>query len=120
MAYADNNQSGANSFNLETFGIVWLDPKINHNEHGRDAQKQLRVVINHLQIFENSDDCQKYIEETPKGQSLLVITSGQLGQKIVPRIHDLHRVLSIYVYCMNKKLNEQWAKQYKKVRHLHF
>ncbi|CAF5071208.1 unnamed protein product, partial [Rotaria sp. Silwood1] len=45
-----------------------------------------------------------------------MIVSGQLGQEIVPSIHKLQQVVSIYVYCMNKKKNEQWARTFAKVK----
>ncbi|CAF1071152.1 unnamed protein product [Rotaria sordida] len=45
-----------------------------------------------------------------------MIVSGQLGKEIVPSIHNLRQVMSIYVYCMNKAINEQWASRFVKVK----
>ena len=36
----------------------------------------------------------------------------RLGQIIVPKIVKYRQIASIYVYCMDKKANEQWAKQF--------
>ncbi|CAF1182741.1 unnamed protein product [Rotaria sordida] len=44
-----------------------------------------------------------------------LITSGGLGQKIVPEVHDLPQVYAIYIYCANVKFHETWAKKFRKV-----
>ncbi|CAF1143683.1 unnamed protein product [Rotaria sp. Silwood1] len=45
-----------------------------------------------------------------------MIVSGRLGQDIVPSIHELRQVISIYVYCMDKSRHEQWARNFAKVK----
>ncbi|CAF1143075.1 unnamed protein product [Rotaria sp. Silwood1] len=45
-----------------------------------------------------------------------MIVSGQLGKEIVPSVHNLQQVVSIYVYCMNKEINEQWSSRFSKVQ----
>ncbi|CAF1118927.1 unnamed protein product [Rotaria sordida] len=45
-----------------------------------------------------------------------MIVSGRLGREIVPSIHKLRQVISIYVYCMDKRSNEQWAGNFEKVK----
>ncbi|CAF4869195.1 unnamed protein product, partial [Rotaria sp. Silwood2] len=45
-----------------------------------------------------------------------MIVSGQLGKEIVPAVQNLQQVTSIYVYCMNKEINEQWANRFAKVK----
>jgi hypothetical protein len=70
----------------------------------------------HLTTFDDDNKCEEYIRSTPKDDRIVLIVSGQLGQKIVPRIHQLRQISSVYVYCINKKQNEQWAQQFSKVR----
>src|ERR1700722_4333463 len=93
--------SGGN--NLETFSLVWLDASVNGSKENIEAQQRLRTSINHLKTFENSDQCEKYIRSVSKDDRIVLIVSGQLGREIVPRIHKLRQVFSIYVYCMDKK-----------------
>ncbi|CAF1184666.1 unnamed protein product [Rotaria sordida] len=45
-----------------------------------------------------------------------MIVSGQLGKEIVPSVHNFRQVMSIYVYCINKAINEQWASRFVKVK----
>ena len=45
-----------------------------------------------------------------------MIISGSLGQHIVPRVHKMIQVDSIFIFCGNKKYHEQWAKEWAKVK----
>lgn len=101
--------------NLESFALIWLDAQIDTKEENRQAQKQLRNIINHLKTFDNENDCHQYILSIPPQDRVVLIVSGQLGQTIVPHVHSLQQLLSIYIYCMNKQTNEQWSKDFIKV-----
>jgi hypothetical protein len=101
--------------NLEIFSLVWLDVSVNSSKENIDVQQQLRTLIKHLKTFDNSNDCLQYIRNTSKQNQIILIVSGHLGQEIVPRIHRLKQIAFIYVYCMNKEKNEQWAQKYSKV-----
>ncbi|CAF3915640.1 unnamed protein product [Rotaria sp. Silwood1] len=100
---------------LEIFCLVWLDAG-STAKGGRDTEQQLRSIINHLRKFQDVALCQKYIHERTAKERVLMVVSGQLGREIVPSIHHLRQVISIYVYCFDKKRNEQWASKYAKVR----
>jgi hypothetical protein len=101
--------------NFETVYLIWLDAFANQTKENLEIQQQFRSIIHHLEIFESVHDCEQYIQQTPKNDRFFLIVSGRLGQEIVPRIHHYRQILSIYVYCMNKKLNEEWAKHFSKV-----
>ncbi|CAF4106934.1 unnamed protein product, partial [Rotaria sordida] len=60
--------------------------------------------------------CQEYIKKQSQKAQLIMIVSGRLGREIVPSIHELRQVISIYVYCMDKKSHEQWARNFEKVK----
>lgn len=97
---------------LETFYLIWLDA--NPAETSNTEQK-LRCIVNHLKKFQDVQLCQNFIEKRSKNDRLIMIVSSRLGQKIVPHIHHLRQVISIYVYCMNKTYSKEWASKYKKV-----
>ncbi|CAF4138303.1 unnamed protein product, partial [Adineta steineri] len=69
-----------------------------------------------IQKFQDVKQCQQYIEKTSEKDRLVIIVSGRLGHEIVPYIHQLRQVISIYVYCKDKKINEQWALKFTKVK----
>lgn len=101
--------------NLESFALFWLDAQIDTKEENRQAQKQLRNIINYLKTFDDANNCEEYILSISPQDRIVLIVSGQLGRIIVPRIHHLRQILSIYIYCMNKQINEQWSKDFTKV-----
>ena len=102
--------------NLETFSIFWLDPQVNQTEDNRNAQLKLREIINHLKTFDDQNECHQRILSLSQEDRLVLIVSGRCGQQLVPKIHHLRQVSSIYVYCMDKKANEQWAKDFIKIK----
>lgn len=101
--------------NLETFSLLWLDAAVNNDQENIDAQRQLRASINFLKIFADGEQCEAHVRAVPKDDRIVLITSGRLGQIIVPRIHPLRQISAIYVYCKDKKINEPWASRFKKV-----
>lgn len=103
---------------LERFGLIWLDANV-HAEEIQFAQQKLCDVINYLEKFQKVDECRQYIEERPKDDRLVLIVSVEFAQEIVPLIHNLCQVSSIYVYCKNKKGDEQWTHNFIKVRCLY-
>ena len=100
---------------LEIFCLIWLDTNVNVKET-RDTEQKLRSIINHLKKFQEVKQCQQYIVQRSQKDRLILIVSGRLGPEIVPSIHKLRQVISIYVYCMDKKSNEQWSSKFTKVK----
>jgi DNA-directed RNA polymerase specialized sigma subunit len=101
--------------NLETYALVWLDTSVNSSQENIEAQQQLQTSINHLLTFEDDHECLQYIYSVPKDDRIVLIVSGRSGRTIVPKIAQLRQISSIYVYCMDKKANEQWSQQFSKV-----
>jgi len=64
------------------------------------------------------DQWQEFIEKTSAKDRLILIVSGRLGRQILPKIHHLRQMTSIYIYCMDKKANEEWSSKYSKVKHV--
>lgn len=97
---------------LELFSLVWLDDSFKED---RGTQQKLRAMINHLQKFHDVRSCQDYIVNRSKDDRIVLIINSGLGRNLVPSVHNLLQISSIYVYCMNKQENEQWAHEFTKV-----
>ncbi|CAF3693270.1 unnamed protein product [Rotaria sp. Silwood1] len=108
--------STSHNSNLETFSLVWLDSSINDSQENLHTQQQLRTIINHLRTFDNIQNCEKYIRSVSNHDRIVIIVSGISGRQLVPRIHNLRQVCSIYVYCMDRKTNGQWTKNFNKIQ----
>jgi hypothetical protein len=105
--------------NLEIFSLLWLDNSISDSGENRKTQQHLRTIINHLLTFENSITCEEHIRSVSIHDRIIIIVSGLFGRQLVPRIHSLRQVYSIYIYCMDRKTNEQWTKKFSKVNKIY-
>ncbi|CAF1269285.1 unnamed protein product [Adineta steineri] len=102
--------------NLEDFFLVWLDANVNNLKMNIDVQQQLRKCIRNPQTFDDINKCELYIRFVPVDQRVVLIVNNNLGQEIVPRIHQLQQVSSIYLYDTNQEAKEEWTKDYVKIK----
>jgi hypothetical protein len=94
--------------------IVWLDAEINTKIENQKAQQQLCTIVNRFKTFEDAYECEKYIRTISSKERILLIVNDQQGRQVVSHIHAFRQIISIYVYCKEK--NEQWTKQFSKVK----
>ncbi|CAF1099350.1 unnamed protein product [Adineta steineri] len=111
----DDFHTNADDKSLEIFSLIWLDANVDVKDT-RDTEVKLRSIINHIKKFQDIKQCQQYIEQTSQKDRLILIVNGRLGQEIVPYIHQLRQVISIYVYCMDRTSNQQWAFKFTKIK----
>ncbi|CAF1167181.1 unnamed protein product [Adineta steineri] len=111
----DDFNTNTDDKSLEIFSLIWLDANINVKET-RGTEQKLRSIINHIKKFQDIKQCQQYIEQRSQQDRLILIVSGRLGREIVPDIHQLRQVISVYVYCMDEKSNEQWTFKFSKIK----
>ncbi|CAF1352377.1 unnamed protein product [Adineta steineri] len=111
----DDFYKSTNVKSLEIFSLIWLDANVDV-KGTRDTEVKLRSIINHIKKFQDINECQKYIQQTSQKDRLVIIVSGRLGREIVSSIYKLRQVISIYVYCTDKKTNENWASKFSKVK----
>ena len=96
--------------------LIWLDTNINiKNKDCGNTVTQLRRVVNDINTFTDGEDCIQFIN-TINDNKVCMIISGSLGQHIVPRVHSMSQVDSIFIFCGNKKHHEQWAKEWSKIK----
>jgi tetratricopeptide (TPR) repeat protein len=96
--------------------LIWLDSSI--DDSNADCQNtigQLRRVVNSIDTFTDVDQCIAFVE-TVNNERTCMIISGSLGQYIVPRVHNMFQVDSIFIFCGNKKRHEVWAKDWSKIK----
>jgi tetratricopeptide (TPR) repeat protein len=96
--------------------LIWLDSSIDHNNDDcRNTVSQLRRVVNDVNTFTDGDRCIQFIERI-NNEKVCMIISGSLGEHIVPRVHNMSQVDSIFIFCGNKKRYEQWVKGWSKIK----
>ncbi|CAF0991713.1 unnamed protein product [Adineta steineri] len=99
-----------NDNHLESFSLIWL----NNNENV-DIQRELRNIINHIETFDDVEECKDYIEKTSENDRLVLVTNGEFGQQIIPSIHQLRQISSIYINSEDK----QWTDDFDKLKGVH-
>jgi hypothetical protein len=83
---------------LQNYLLVWVDASI--NETHKDCQHtltQLRTVVNDVTVFTDPDACADFLGGVTD-EKAFVMVSGSLGQPLVPRIHSMTQVDSIYIF----------------------
>jgi hypothetical protein len=100
----------SNSYYMETISLFFLNVDVNVVH----VQQELRLVIDHIQTFENSNDCEAYMRQSKKNRMMLVV-NGSVAEAFVPHVHDLRQLAAIYIYTFDKKKFEQWSLSYNKL-----
>lgn len=103
--------------NLEWYTLLWIDENIKTK---LDYQSKFRQIINQLIIYENPFECQKDFEEKfDKNEKYVLIISGSgKTRQLILNIHNLPQLSICYILCEQKfkKLNEEFAQNFLKVR----
>ena len=112
--------SPANARMVKNVLLVWLDNNIDEvdNVDCRNTLAQLCWVVSNTQVFTDENKCLDFIYKT-KHEKICMIISGSLGQNIVPVVHSMPSIDSIFIYCGNKSLHETWVKKWSKVKGIH-
>ncbi|CAF0860698.1 unnamed protein product [Adineta steineri] len=102
---------------VQNFCLIWLDKSSdNVNDIGcMNTIVQLRHVVNDILTFTDVDECIASINDMTD-ERIFMISSGALGQIIVPIVHDKSQINAIYIFCGNKTVHEQWTQQWSKVK----
>jgi hypothetical protein len=101
---------------VQNFVLIWLDSSIDEpDENYKHFIIQLRRIVNTIDTFTEPEKCIRYLEKI-KYESVFMIVSGALGHLIVPDIHKLFHLDSVYIFCQNKLKHEEWAKDWSKVK----
>ena len=96
--------------------LIWLDSNV--DENSSDCQNiitHLRRAVNIVKIFTDGDECTQFLQDMGNEKACMII-SGALGQYMMPRVHDLSQIDSIFIYCGNKTHHEEWAKKWPKIK----
>ncbi|CAF1305848.1 unnamed protein product, partial [Adineta steineri] len=105
----------------KNFNIVCLFDAYINSEENTDIEQKLRILNYNLQIFKELDQCEQYIQSISSSNQLIFIVSNNFGQELIPQIHQLSQVYSIYIYCHHEQeFNQHWTEQYNKVKGIYY
>ncbi|CAF1319648.1 unnamed protein product [Adineta steineri] len=99
--------------------LIWVDASIDQADKGcQNTLSQLKNVINDVSICTESNQCIQVLKKIDKERAF-VITSGSLGQHLVPEIHSMSPLDTIYIFCGNKSRHEGWVQKWTKIKGVH-
>ena len=96
--------------------LLWLDNNIDEDSTGcRNTITQLRRVVHTVNKYMNVDQCIEFLISIENGKACMMI-SGSLGQYVVPLVHDIPELDSIFILCGDRNFHKQWAKEWYKIK----
>ena len=98
----------------DRLSFILLDSDI---VNSRNIEQKFRSITNKLKRFQNVQSYLDYIEKISEKERTVFIVTGILGRELVPSIHEFEHVISIYVYCWDKKAHLDWSSQFTKVKY---
>lgn len=99
--------------------LIWLDTQIDETKStSHDIAMRFRSIVNTVRIFTDADQCVDYITQLKNGRVFMVI-STILAKHIVPQIHDVLQLDSIYMFCKDKMHYDRWTSRYPKVKDIY-
>ena len=114
------NKKNAISYDhLEAFSLLWITGEIKDidEKNQQHNEQKLRAIINYLKTFENVDEFQQYLDAVSKKNRFVIIVNDRFCRELVPIIHQLFQISSIYIYCANSNKHKKWSKDFPKVKH---
>ncbi|CAF5083108.1 unnamed protein product, partial [Rotaria sp. Silwood1] len=103
----------------ENYLVIWVDGNIDMaNQDCQNTMEQLRAVVNQVKPCETAEQCVQMLMENQEEISF-VISSGALGQHLVPNIHDMAKLNAIFIFCGNKQRHQVWAQNWPKIKGVH-
>lgn len=101
---------------VENFMIIWLNSNI--KDFNENSIIQLRSIVNSISTFNDLNQCIECIVR-PRPEKLFVIVSNNLGPSLLPHIHTVDQVQSVYILCDEKSSSDsRWTNNWKKVKEI--
>ncbi|CAF3069700.1 unnamed protein product [Rotaria sp. Silwood2] len=103
----------------QNFLLIWLDANLNKSDEDlkRSLQK-IQYLGASITTFTDADECIDFLSANKK-EKVFMIVSGSLGQHVIPKIHAWPQLDSVYVFCSNQSIHEEWARAISKVKGVH-
>ena len=94
--------------------VIWIDNNIESKENHKyklDFEDQFKSVG-----FAYAKDIDGAVSQINSTVKTVLITSGQMGKILLPKIHHLDNVMVVLVFCFNTAEHSKWAKDFDKVK----
>ena len=104
---------------IQNLLLLWLDTGMDEsNKDYQDSLAQLRSAANKINIFTDQDEAIDFLTED-HGVKAFLIVEGSIGQHILPLIHDIPQLDTIYIFGSNQSQHQQWTQKWNKINGVH-
>lgn len=100
--------------NSESHQLIWLESNIHTSGKSTITIAELRKIVDYTKLFDDIEECIYFIERTTH-IATFIVTSDDLGQLLISKIHDQSNIKSIYIFCQSLQFHQQWASKHLKV-----
>lgn len=99
---------------IQNYLVVWLDEDIDETNIDQSIN-QLKKIVNTVELFDDTDQCVDFITDI-KQEKVLMILSDQLSQNLLPLIHDINQINSIYIHSTERLANKYSTTKWNKMK----
>ncbi|CAF0789404.1 unnamed protein product [Adineta steineri] len=100
----------------QNYLLIWADASIDQADKDcQDTLTQLKNVVNNVSLCTEPNQCIQVLNKVDKERAF-VITSGSLGQHLVPGIHDMSQLDVIYIFCGDESRHQGWTQNWAKIK----
>ena len=99
---------------FQNMSLIWLNANENTPDH-QNTLAQLRRTVHSIQTFTDRTKCIEFLENIHDKKACMII-SGSASQQIVPQIHNLDQLDTIFIFCRDKQFHEIWTKNWSKIK----
>ena len=103
------------STNSSQKSYVWFTGSTSEPLESTIIRGEVEKINGKYRFCTSASDCEMYLKARSPDEPIELIISGAHGKEMVPKIYDLPQIISIHVYCYNKPVHEQWARNFTKV-----
>ncbi|CAF1051884.1 unnamed protein product [Didymodactylos carnosus] len=100
------NNNDSNVLASDDFTLVWFNDNINYGAQWHETTVRLRQIINHLEVFENLNDCVNYLSSIDHEKLFLIISSISLNKEgLLDLINQCSETVRIYLLSNTESID---------------
>ncbi|CAF4586402.1 unnamed protein product [Rotaria sp. Silwood2] len=93
----------------QNYLVIWVDSNIDmENQDCKNTLVQLHSAADQVYTFTEPDECVNFLIEA-HDQKVFLILPETIGQQLVPLIHDIPHLDSVYIIRDSKVLDKDWS-----------
>ena len=101
---------------VNNHALIWIDESMNRSDHHfQNALAKLREIVNEVYLFTKPDPCVDLLTDLDE-QEVSLVASQVRGQQLLPYIHDVSHLKSIYIIGNSQEQLRIWAKTWSKIK----